>query len=492
MRPNRRLVSLLCLALARCSCQGDQGLDDDAATAADGAGVDGAATGGDADVLDTGHPRGGPGAGCQRAEDCEVGLVCPASHVCTAAPSCTTNASCGPGAICTGGHCTQNTLGGPCDADTACVGGELCAGDHCVPAGCGSDLYTAERVPPNLLLVIDRSGSMNEQIGSGMSRDTKWNIAKAATRSLVTTYKDQINFGLSLFPGTDQACDQGARCGAGAINVPVGPMKETAVTSFINGSGTCSFGTPIAEELASLVNYPGLGDMTRPNYVLLLTDGMPTCDDPTPQVTALRRRMPEVKTFVVGFGAQVDRNQLRDMARAGGTARMGTPEYYQADDAASLRTAFAAIAGSVVSCTYALGTRPPDPMQLYVYFDGALVAPSATQGWTYSAGQNQIVFHGADCQRLQAGQVGQLVVVYGCPLPGGLDAGVRDGGPDAGRGDGSVDPGGGPCTSCTQCSGGQGCVIPAGQSSGQCGACGADFDCCLGFMCINQVCVPGF
>jgi hypothetical protein len=325
-----------------------------------------------------------------------------------------------------------------------------------------------------------------------MSRDTKWNIAKAATRSLVTTYKDQINFGLSLFPGTDQACDQGARCGAGAINVPIGPMKETPVTNFINGAGTCSFGTPIAEELASLVNYPGLGDMTRPNYVLLLTDGMPTCDDPTPQVTALRRRTPEVKTFVVGFGAEVDRNQLRDMARAGGTARTGTPEYYQADDAASLRSAFAAIAGSVVSCTYALGTRPPDPMQLYVYFDGALVAQSATQGWTYSSAQNQIVFHGADCQRLQAGQVGQLVVVYGCPLPGGLDAGVRDGGPDAGRGDGSIDPGGGPCTACTQCSGGQGCVIPAGQNGGRCGPCGADFDCCLGFMCINQQCVPGF
>ena len=89
-------------------------------------------------------------------------------------------------------------------------------------------------------------------------------------------------------------------------------------------------------------------------------------------VTMLHARMPVVKTFVVGFGSAVDATQLRDMARAGGTARAGmTPEYYQADDAASLRTAFAAIAGSVISCTYTLSNTPPDPDTVWAMDWGA-------------------------------------------------------------------------------------------------------------------------
>ncbi|MFO0725085.1 MAG: hypothetical protein U1E65_14995 [Myxococcota bacterium] len=488
MRAARIVMALsVTLALGRCSCQGDTSLDGDGSTAGDGA-----QSGEDGSAQDSGRPRGGMGATCMRADDCETSLVCsPTSHTCVTPTACTTNMSCGPGAICAMGTCRANTPGGPCDTDAACVAGEICAGDHCVPAGCGSDLYTAEKVPPNLLLVIDRSSSMNEMIGSGATRDSKWNIAKAAIHSLVTTYSGQIFFGLSMFPGQDQACQRNMRCEPGAINVQVGARHETQVDNFVMGAATCN-GTPLAEEMESLVSYPGLGDTTRENYVLLVTDGMPTCsNDPVNGVTGLKNRTPSVKTFVVGFGGGVSANQLRDMARAGGTARSGTPEYYQADDAASLRSAFAAIAGSVISCNYALGTRPPDPTQLYVYFDGAEVMRSgmpATNGWTYAAAQNQIVFHGQDCQRLQAGQVGQLVVVYGCPLPGGPDAGVRD----AGSHDSGIDPGGGACTACTQCSGGQGCVIPAGQTGGHCGACTGDFDCCLGYMCLNGVCTPGF
>lgn len=433
------------------------------------------------------------GDDCQRAEDCERGLVCVAStRTCEDPPSCARNADCGAGAVCgPNQRCAPSVSGGACDTSSDCIEGETCLNGACVE-GCGGEYYAAESVPPNLLVVIDRSGSMNEDAGD----DSKWNIARNATYNLMSTYAGQIRFGLSLFPGTNQRCTQGRSCGPGAINVEIGPSTTGEIQSFLTDARTCSFGTPIAEELEMIEGYAGLEDPARPNFVLLLTDGQATCEDPVPRVAALRAKRPEIRTFVVGFGSGVDRQQLADMAEAGGTARTGNQAYYQADDAASLRAAFAAIAGSVLSCEYDLSEVPPDPDLLYVYFDGAPVSrdPNRTDGWDYAAGMNRVVFHGPACARLQAGQVRELTVVYGCPLPGvPTDAGV----PDAGGGDGGLDPGGetdgGPraCQACGEC-GAQACLIPSGQSTGTCGPCGDDFDCCLGSSCRDGVCIPDF
>lgn len=433
------------------------------------------------------------GEDCQRAEDCQGGFVCVlATGTCEESPSCTSNTQCGAGAVCSAsGRCAPNVPGGACQASADCVEGETCLNGECVE-GCGGEYYAAESVPPNLLVVIDRSGSMNEDAGD----DSKWNIARNATYNLMSTYAGQIRFGLSLFPGTNQRCTQGSNCGPGAINVPISDDATGEIQSFLTDARTCSFGTPIAEELEAIADYTGLEDSERANYVLLLTDGQATCQDPVPRVTALRNKTPEIRTFVVGFGSGVDADQLADMAEAGGTARAGTPSYYQADDAASLRSAFAAIAGSVLSCEYNLSEVPPDPDLLYVYFDGVSINrnPGRTDGWDYAAGMNRIVFYGAACDRLQSGQVRELTVVYGCPLPGlPPDAGV----PDGGGQDGGLDPGGendgGPstCSGCAEC-GSQACLIPQGQSTGTCGPCGTDFDCCLGSSCRDGVCIPDF
>src|SRR5262249_5080223 len=156
-----------------------------------------------------------------------------------------------------------------------------------------------------------------------------------------------------------------------------------AIRTVLAGANTCMFGTPTAEALNVLIDYAGLADIERPNYVLLITDGQSTCENPVDVVTSLRGETPEIRTFAIGCGSGANPDELSAIADEGGTARAGDPRYYQADSATDLMSAFSTIAGSVLSCTYTLSDVPQDLDQLYVYFDRNPIARDTTQaaGW---------------------------------------------------------------------------------------------------------------
>lgn len=357
---------------------------------------------------------GGTGAGssgCQDATDCGPGAVCdPSTSQCVENKPCTTHTECGAAAACINGVCTPNTSGGPCDDDANCLSGETCTGGVC---GCGGVVYGAESVPPNVLIVLDRSGSMNDMIPGG----TKWDVARAAINQVTASYGAGVQFGLMMYPGTDLAGNMGMQCGPGAVFVDPAPATAATISGDLMAANTTTFGTPTAEALTALVGYAPLLDPNRNNYILLITDGQSTCADPVTVVGSLFAQVPSVKTFVVGFGTAVDPVELDAMAQAGGTAGPNPPYYFQADDAAALNAAFATIAGSVLSCDYALSEVPPDPNQLYVWIDGTLVPADPANGWVYDPATNQITFVGTTCADLQSGAAMKLVVSYGCPAP---------------------------------------------------------------------------
>lgn len=345
---------------------------------------------------------------CPGNEICDLG-----TGRCVNTRPCQDHNECGVATHCTpSGECARSMTGSPCGEDVNCADGQVCTGGFC---GCDGEAYSAASVPPNVLIVLDRSGSMNDSIPGG----TKWTVAKDAIANILSAQGDNVWFGLSLYPGEDLSCDQGMDCGPGFAVVAPGATTATAINDALGDASTCSFGTPTAENLAALVGYAGLKDTSRANYVLLVTDGQSTCDDPVAQVEALRAQDPEVKTFVVGFGDGVDPDELNAMATAGGTAIAGGPPYYYvASDAASLADAFAAIAGTVLSCSYTLSGTPPNLDALYVYQDKVAVPYDPTQmnGWDYDAATNQVTFYGASCASLQSGEVQDLAIVFGCPI----------------------------------------------------------------------------
>lgn len=353
--------------------------------------------------------EGEEGSECTEALECNGTLICnPLSDNCDADVPCTQHQDCGRGSLCdtSTGECQSNETAGICEVEENCNFGETCIGGRC---GCSGLNIGAEAVPPNVMIVLDRSGSMDNEIGSPPMR--KWDIAVAAVNNLVSTFDNAIRFGLVLYQGQND-------CDPGQVQVAIGDMTAGMISSQlgINPSGN----TPIADTLDALVGLGDLQDPNRPNFILLLTDGQDTCPNTgfcqrcVNAATALRGQAQEVQTFVVGFGDGVDPDTLNMVATAGGTALPGDPMYYQADNAQTLQDAFNDIGGAVLSCNYELLELPPDPSKIFVFLDGVEIPQGA--GWTYDPVTNQIVFDGASCDSLRAGDVEDVTVVHGCPV----------------------------------------------------------------------------
>lgn len=348
------------------------------------------------------------GQACEVDGDCPPGQHCGTmSKECLDPTGCVVDADCDEGFTCEGGTCT--------------IGGD-----------CGGFVFQFDEVPPNLLILLDRSGSMDGDVpGTGMNR---WEVAREAIFQVTTQFDEQIDFGLATY----SSCLPGG-CSPGEIVVPILPMAAALIQDFLNGTvgeGSfngqgldpnglvrylCDSGVPETStgvSLNDLVGEPSLQDPGRTNAVLLLTDGgesgecTSSIDGPGGAANLLNQPVP-VQTFAVGMGG-ASLAQLEQIAMAGGT---GQP--YFADQPDDLAMALAAIASSVSSCTFQLSEVPPNANEIYVFFDGdpAGVPMDPVNGWTYDAATNTIVFHGAACQAIQDGSVVGIDIVYGCNMP---------------------------------------------------------------------------
>lgn len=348
-----------------------------------------------------------PGAGCSTDGDCASGELCATAGRCIGQGSCLAQEDCrADGVTCKpSGACLPEAN---CELSVDCEAGYRCAEGACVPGGgCGSAEYGLD-APPNVLILLDRSGSMDEELDGS----TKWEIARTAITDSIGGWGSSIRFGLGLFSN----CAVG-ECAPGTIVVPCGDDTVDDIISLLATAERCST-TPIASSLEALVGEPLLADRDRRNAILLVTDGMDSCDgDPSGPAGELASQDPPVPTFVVGFGGGVDPGELTEVAQAGGTDA-GDPAYYQADGAGDLTTALNAIAGRVLGCTYPLTDEPDDPSLLYVFFnDETPVARDGANGWEYDASSSSVTFFGDACAQIESGAVQDIDIVYGCNEP---------------------------------------------------------------------------
>jgi hypothetical protein len=301
-------------------------------------------------------------------------------------------------------------------------------GDPADAMSCGAQTEAIEVEnlgdPPDLLIVLDRSGSMSSPIPTFPPDFTpKWTIMRDALNGLATTHENNIRFGLLEFP-TDEDC---AVAGGTAVRVPIDLGQAPEIAAYFAGRDAGG-NTPAQLGLsAALSHYGSIPVNPEGQYVLFATDGEPNCSsgDAAAETVAAVQALAGagIKTYVLGFGGGfVDDSVLNDSALAGQVPRPGgPPHYYAANSAAELEAVLDTISGGIIvpSCSYALAEAPPDPDNVTVTVDGVPVPRSTahTDGWDYYPDAMTITFFGSYCEQIQSGAITEVSFLYGCPGP---------------------------------------------------------------------------
>lgn len=348
---------------------------------------------------------------------------------------------------------------------------------------------------PNLMLLVDTSGSMTQPINPSLPGckvggkmcgtwetdcdtrvcPTRWSEVQAAMeRFLASDTAARARLGLATYPSSIDAYGCGPSI-ALSSELPPADKDDPATLQqkaqdvrnkllAINNSQSAPLhpqgGTPTSHSLQFLGSRPELQTETREDIVLLLTDGLPICNeaypnpypspgcfcvltscsfdpataigclDKEPSVAAVASlRAKDIKTFVVGFGTDFiahteagrrGAETLNAMAEQGGFARACTSnadcaEGDTCDTDAKLctRRFYAATnANELTSALQLMGDRLPrasclvrfeaagDSTQesLEVSLEGQVLAPGP-DSWSLTS--EGVLFTGTPCQRLQ-------------------------------------------------------------------------------------------
>lgn len=310
---------------------------------------------------------------------------------------------------------------------------------------CGTTAFRVERTPPEVMIVLDRSGSMmrtsdnknplnpDDMVPAGTP--VRWRYTYDALRSVITTTQSDIAWGMKMFPTCTPGamiyqCDPNACHTEGGLTLPEIEQAALLTMTMTKSPPRLDTGaTPMAPAIdAAVTVLQGRKANGRPKYILLATDGIPNCGvDPMSMtrkdsVGDVAGAIASVKAakaagfdvFVLGIGFMDP--TLNSLATEGGRAREGDTKYYSANDENTFKAALAEIAAATVSCTLPLDRTPEPDAVARVDIDDMEVPMSAADGWSWGdAERKSINLNGSYCMKLKKGELKKTVVSFGCP-----------------------------------------------------------------------------
>jgi hypothetical protein len=356
-----------------------------------------------------------------------IGGACEGSDV-DCAPSgaeCAVDADCASNA-CAGGECVTAGAGGTgsgpvTPAGNGAGGGLILNGDLEPSSGPAPDVcvdlaVNFERIPPDVVLLIDRSGSMTASFDAGKNRwETLVHTLTDPSSSLLKKLEGSVRFGMALYTsdngfGPSQAAPR--QCPI-LTSVDIALDNFSSLASVLSDPANKPFDdTPTAESVAAVAAQLQAMDDGAPKSIILATDGDPdTCADPDANnkdsskalsvaaVSAARAQ--GISTFVISVGDEATASHLKALAVAGAGGDAAA-EAYTALDTAALENAFDQIIGSVRTCDFKLdGTvEAANAPRGSVLLDGVALAYGEANGWVMPD-ESTVRLQGQACETIQ-------------------------------------------------------------------------------------------
>jgi hypothetical protein len=298
---------------------------------------------------------------------------------------------------------------------------------------CSNQSFDLQSKPAEILIVLDRSESMQDPPdGAASGSPSKWSLVVPGVNEVVTATDSSVSWGLKVFPE-----GEGSECVAGSVTstipVKIAPANAKAVTDSVTATTALGNGTPTGDAIKSAVTYLQTLTDSNPKFILLATDGEPSCAGTTKDSTSARTYAVQAvtdaatagfKTFVVGVATTkaTATQALNDMAVAGQMARSDpnplATKFYLASTKDELVTSLETITGQVSSCVFDLTAVPPDPTNIAVHVNATKAPRDATHmnGWDYTGTDaKQIQIYGTWCDQIKSANANTVNFVFGCP-----------------------------------------------------------------------------
>jgi len=372
---------------------------------------------------DVHHPNGlcaqaNAPEGC--GQDCASGTPCPDGFYCTAEGLCSQDCDPLRPGTCPGGTCTE---AGRCSSF------QRDAGEGVDASGICADVRVqANRVTPNVILIIDQSGSMT----SGFGGSNRWNALRDSLLDtpdgFIASLQEQVRFGLALY--SSEADDEGVIGMCPLVEWVPPALNNYDAIETVYGPADPIDETPTGESVdAVLERLRMVPDPTDdPTIFILATDGEPdTCAEPNPQngqdeaIAAVERVYAEgIRTFVISVGRDVGERHLQDVANAGTGVGPGDPdaEFWVAGDDDGLRDALRSIIGGELSCVVELEGAIQELDRAcdgQVILNGMPIPCDDPDGWRAIDGST-IELRGESCERLQSTPGASLEATFPCDV----------------------------------------------------------------------------
>lgn len=318
-------------------------------------------------------------------------------------------------------------------------------------AACAGQSAGAEAASSVLQLIVDTSGSMNQNAPG--ARGSKWTVTRRAVLDAVNGMPSDTALGLIFYPNVpvdaNPCFDQQTAVGIAELDNQ-GSQQRQRIQRAFQRQGP-NGGTPTHDAYRYALDEVSEAPAVGSRFVVLITDGIPTyalgcvgtgrqedAVDTAPLIAeAAAASARGMRTFVIGSpGSEDARESLSRMAEAGGTAPAqcshSGPNYChfdmtrERDLGEGLVNALGIISGVALSCRYAVPQPPSgatlDPGKVNVLFTppggpeeliGQSLEAGCNDGWQYSDDQSQIRLCSSTCERVQASE-GSLTLQFGC------------------------------------------------------------------------------